>query len=197
MCSRSRIREATLLALALAAVSACDRHDQTSVPQAPPDHPSTEGTAVSALFPGGGQPPALDPNGAKYAGNAQAIAEGKRLFDWYNCSGCHFHGAGGIGPSLIDSTWAYGDKIDQIYASIYQGRPNGMPSWGAKLSPTEIWELAAYIRDGADKAKSIPIPTTPTEATPIGAARTVDAPSPAITELPPATAKSDAEPPKP
>ena len=132
-----------------------------------------------------------------YDDNAWAISEGQRLYGWYNCSGCHFHGAGGIGPSLIDSTWAYGDKIDQIYASIHQGRPNGMPSWGAKLSPTEIWELAAYIRDGADKAKSIPIPTTPTEATPIGAARTVDAPSPAITDLPPATAKNDAEPPKP
>src|SRR6185437_4559185 len=138
---------------------------------------------VTRLFLGGGSPPPPDPRGAQYDRNPRAIADGARLFDWYNCSGCHFHGAGGIGPSLIDTTWAYGGKIDQIYASIYQGRPNGMPSWGAKLSSTEIWELAAYIRDGADKAKSIPIPTTPTEATPIGAARTVDAPSPAITDL--------------
>jgi hypothetical protein len=58
-----------------------------------------------------------------------------------------------------------------------------MPTWGGKLSTTEIWELAAYIRSAANDAKSVPIPTTPTEAVPIGGAKTVDAPSPAITDL--------------
>ena len=152
---------------------------------------------MSPLFPGGGSPPPPDPQDATYDGNAQAIAEGKRLFDWYNCSGCHFHGAGGIGPSLIDSTWTYGDKIDQIYASIYQGRPNGMPSWGAKLSSTEIWELAAYIRGAAKDAESIPVPTEPPPAVPIGGAKTVDAPSPAIVDLPAPITKSDGSTPQP
>jgi cytochrome c oxidase cbb3-type subunit 3 len=187
-----------LLTVAIAALAGCGKHDRTEVAQAPPDHPSTQGTAVSALFPGGGSPPTEDPNAANYAGNAQAIAEGKRLFDWYNCSGCHFHGAGGIGPSLIDSSWIYGGRIDQIYASIYQGRPNGMPSWGQKLSPTEIWELAAYIRDAANEAADVPIPTTPTAATPVGAAKTLDAPSPAVIDLPPAPdANPDANTPQP
>jgi cytochrome c oxidase cbb3-type subunit 3 len=184
MCSRSRILELALAGVALAAIAGCGRNDHTSVAQAAPDRPSPEGTAVSTLFPGGGSAPPADPEGAKYDGNAHAVSEGKRLFDWYNCSGCHFHGAGGIGPSLIDSTWAYGGKIDQIYASIYQGRPNGMPSWGAKLSPTEIWELAAFIRSAAKDAEGVPIPTSPPPATPIGAAKTVDAPSPAIVDLP-------------
>lgn len=192
MSSRSRILELALTGAALAAIAGCGKHDSTSVAQAAPDHPSTEGTAVSPLFPGGGSAPPPDPQGAKYDGNAQAINEGKRLFDWYNCSGCHFHGAGGIGPSLIDSTWTYGDKIDQIYASIYQGRPNGMPSWGQKLSTTEIWELAAFIRSAAKDAANLPIPTSPPPATPVGAARTVDAPSPAIVDLPADNAKSDA-----
>jgi len=176
---------------ALAALVGCHHNDHTSVAQAAPDHPSTQGTAVSPLFPGGGSAPPPDPQDAKYDGNAQAIAEGRRLFDWYNCSGCHFHGAGGIGPSLIDSTWIYGDKIDQIYASIYQGRPNGMPSWGAKLSSTEIWELAAFIRSAAKDAENLPVPTQPPPAVVIGAAKTVDAPSPAIVDLP-AAAKPDA-----
>jgi cytochrome c oxidase cbb3-type subunit 3 len=198
MCSRFRILEAALIAVARAALSGCGKRDRTNVAQAPPDRPSPQGTAVSTQFPGGGSPPPADPNGAKYDGNAQAIAEGKRLFDWYNCSGCHFHGAGGIGPSLIDSTWAYGDKIDQIYASIYQGRPNGMPSWGQKLSTTEIWELAAYIRGAARDAADVPIPTTPTAATPVGAAKTLDAPSPASVDLPPAaSANDDADTPHP
>jgi hypothetical protein len=60
-----------------------------------------------------------------------------------------------------------------------------MPTWGGKLSTTEIWELAAYIRSAANDAKSVPIPTTPTEAVPAGSAKTVDAPSPAITDLSP------------
>jgi cytochrome c oxidase cbb3-type subunit 3 len=197
MYSRSRILEAALAGVALAAIGACGRSDQTSVAQAVPDHPSTQGTPVSPLFPGGGSPPPPDPQGATYDGNAQAIAEGKRLFDWYNCSGCHFHGAGGIGPSLIDSTWTYGEKIDQIYASIYQGRPNGMPSWGAKLSATEIWELAAYIRSAAKDAESLPVPIAPPPAVPIGEAKTVDAPTPAIVDLPPANATSSADAPKP
>lgn len=195
----SRFRKAELLALtvAIGALGACGRHAETQVPQAPPTRASIQGTPAPTLFPGGGSEPPEDPLAAQYAADENAKTEGKRLYDWYNCAGCHFHGAGGIGPSLGDNDWIYGGSMSQIYSTIHQGRPNGMPSWGAKLSPTEIWELAAYIRDGADKAKSIPIPTTPTEATPIGAARTVDAPSPAITELPPATAKSDAEPPKP
>ncbi|HEY0178822.1 MAG TPA: cytochrome c [Dokdonella sp.] len=189
MCSRSRIREAAVRRGALVAalalgVAACDRHAATSVEQAPPDRPSTQGTAVSTLFPGGGAPPAADPTGATYDGEPQAIAEGKRLFDWYNCSGCHFHGAGGMGPSLIDSQWIYGDHIDQIYASIYQGRPNGMPAWGAKLSSTEIWELAAYIRAAGREAAGQPLPTTPPPPVPDGAAHTIDAPSPAIVDLP-------------
>jgi cytochrome c oxidase cbb3-type subunit 3 len=183
MCSRSRIRDLAALAVGVA-LAGCQPAPTTSVAEAPPDRPSPQGTVVSGLFPGGGAPPPDNPTAAQYAGNVQAIAEGKRLFDWYNCSGCHFHGAGGIGPSLIDSSWIYGGRIEQIYASIYQGRPNGMPTWGAKLSTTEIWGLAAYVRSTADDAKSIPIPTTPTAAVPVGGAKTVSAPSPAITDFP-------------
>src|SRR6201999_4224243 len=137
-----------------------------------PDRPSAQGTPVPTLYPGGGKPAAPDPEGAKYDGNPQAIAEGKRLFGWYNCSGCHFNGAGGIGPSLMDDNWIYGDSMDQIYATIYQGRPNGMPSWGGKLSTTEIWEIAAFVRSVAKDAKSIAMPTAPPPATPAGSART-------------------------
>jgi len=185
MCSRSRIRELSVLAIGIA-LAGCKPVPTPSVAEASPDHSSTQGTVVSGLYPGGGTPPPADPEASKYEGNAQAIAVGKRLFDTYNCSGCHFHGAGGIGPSLIDSRWTYGDRIEQIYASIYQGRPNGMPTWGGKLSTTEIWELAAYVRSAASDAKSVPIPTTPTQAVPVGGAKTVDAPSPAITDLSPA-----------
>jgi len=82
-----------------------------------------------------------------YAGNAVAIADGRRLFNWYNCSGCHGgHGGGGMGPSLRDETWIYGNRDDQVFASIAQGRSKGMPSWGTKIPQSQIWELVAYIK---------------------------------------------------
>jgi cytochrome c oxidase cbb3-type subunit 3 len=130
-------------------------------------NPSQQAAAVTTLFPGGGAMPPLNPIARKYAGNAQAIAAGSRLFDWYNCSGCHFHGAGGIGPSLMDDEWIYGGRIDQIYDSVARGRPNGMPSWQGKIPANEIWQIAAYVRSlsapeptkgGAGEAEPVPSP---------------------------------------
>lgn len=104
---------------------------------------------VTGLFPGDGQPPLEDPVAKQYEGNTQAISEGKRLFGWYNCSGCHFHGGGGMGPALMSNQWRYGGRLDQIFASISQGRPNGMPSWHGKLPDAQIWQLAAFVKSMA------------------------------------------------
>src|SRR5690349_4386348 len=57
-----------------------------------------------------------------------------------------FPGGGGMGPALMDDEWRYGGRIDQIVASITEGRPNGMPSWRNKLTPDQIWKIAAYVR---------------------------------------------------
>lgn len=76
-----------------------------------------------------------------------AIQDGRRLFNWYNCSGCHGgHAGGGMGPSLRDAVWIYGNRDDQIFDSIAQGRANGMPAWGSKIPQLQIWELVAYIK---------------------------------------------------
>ena len=81
------------------------------------------------------------------SGDAVAMQDGRRLFDWYNCSGCHGgHGGGGMGPSLRDRTWLYGDRDDQIFDSIAEGRSKGMPAWGSKIPSNQIWELVAYIK---------------------------------------------------
>jgi cytochrome c oxidase cbb3-type subunit 3 len=81
------------------------------------------------------------------AGNAVAMTEGRRLFVQFNCSGCHGgHAGGGMGPSLRDAVWIYGGDDAHIYASIAQGRANGMPTWGAKIPEQEIWQLVAYIK---------------------------------------------------
>jgi cytochrome c oxidase cbb3-type subunit 3 len=101
---------------------------------------------ATTLFPDHGKPPPIDPRAERYEGNPEAIGAGQRLFNWYNCAGCHFHGAGGMGPSLMDGEWIYGGRLDQIYQTIVQGRPNGMPSWGGKIPDNEIWEIAAYVK---------------------------------------------------
>ena len=142
MCSRFRN---SVLALGLvAALCSCDREERQTrgkplgetVPAASPD----------TIFPGQGKLPPLDPRAAAYEGNAPAIAEGQRLFSWMNCSGCHAHGGGGQGVALMDGKWRYGGRIDQIAASIVEGRPNGMPAWRGRLTEQQVWQLAAYVR---------------------------------------------------
>lgn len=101
-------------------------------------------TTVSGLEPGlpSGRPPVLSP----YQENAYGIAEGKRLYGAFNCNGCHAQGGGGIGPALMDANWIYGSEPDQIYSSISQGRPNGMPAFGRRVPTQHVWQLVAYVQ---------------------------------------------------
>lgn len=121
---------------------------------------------TTTLYPGGQKAPPPDPHVKDYEGNAKEIAAGKMLFEAFNCSGCHFHGAGGMGPPFMnDGHWIYGGRLDQIFASISQGRPNGMPSWGDKLAPQQIWSIAAYVKSlslpGEHKQIDVPPPPAP------------------------------------
>ncbi|HYH09583.1 MAG TPA: c-type cytochrome [Thermoanaerobaculia bacterium] len=81
-----------------------------------------------------------------YGYNAYAISEGKRLFTWYNCQGCHGNGGGGMGPPLMDARWRYGADPEQIFATIVEGRPNGMPSFRGKIPEYQVWQLVAYVQ---------------------------------------------------
>ena len=51
-----------------------------------------------------------------------------------------------MGPPLIDENWIYGSEPENIYATIIQGRPNGMPAFGGKLGDQQVWQLVAYVR---------------------------------------------------
>ena len=79
-------------------------------------------------------------------GNAYEIAQGKRLFRWYNCAGCHSNGGGGMGPALMDDTWIYGHQPDAIFSTIMEGRPNGMPAFRGRIPESQVWQLVAYVR---------------------------------------------------
>ena len=85
-------------------------------------------------------------NFSPYDENAYAVNQGKRLYSWYNCNGCHAHGGGGIGPPLIDAEWRYGSDPAAIFQTITQGRPNGMPSFGGHIPDDQVWQLVAYVR---------------------------------------------------
>jgi len=81
-----------------------------------------------------------------FEGDAGAAEEGHRLYDRMNCAGCHGYKAkGGMGPDLTDNHWRYGGTPVQIYKSIYEGRPKGMPAWGRALPSDSIWQLTSYI----------------------------------------------------
>ena len=85
-----------------------------------------------------------------FGNNAYAISEGKRLYSAFNCNGCHAaNGGGAIGPALTDDLWIYGYAPAQIYATIVQGRPNGMPSFAGKLPEQQVWQLVSYVESMA------------------------------------------------
>jgi cytochrome c oxidase cbb3-type subunit 3 len=55
-------------------------------------------------------------------------------------------GGGGIGPALMDDKWIYGSAGEQIYSTIVQGRPNGMPAFGGRIPDDQIWQIVAYVQ---------------------------------------------------
>lgn len=82
-----------------------------------------------------------------YAGNAEAAAEGKKLFE-ENCRSCHGEkGSGGFGPNLTDREWIFGGSDAEVFASIAGGRPKGMPSFEGTLGKDRIWKTIVYLRE--------------------------------------------------
>jgi cytochrome c oxidase cbb3-type subunit 3 len=124
-------------------VASCERETRR-YKELPAAAARPESTQVSGLVAGAPaeQPPVLSP----YQENAYGIAEGKRLYTAFNCNGCHAQGGGGIGPALMDEKWIYGGAPDQIYSTIAQGRPNGMPSFARRVPSQQIWQLVAYVQ---------------------------------------------------
>ncbi|MBA3495565.1 MAG: c-type cytochrome [Gemmatimonadales bacterium] len=121
-----------------------------------PSPPAAAGVPVRAVrtsdLAAGPAAPASDmPN--PYADAPGAEVDGRQLYQSLNCGGCHGGaGGGGIGPPLADAKWIYGGSDANIYASVVQGRPNGMPSYGPMLTGEPVWKLAAYVRTFSEHA---------------------------------------------
>lgn len=140
-------------------LAACNRENRNLDAGAAQSGPSA--VRVSDLQPGPARPAPTDPRADDYEGNATHIANGQRYYKWFNCSGCHFNGGGGIGPPLMDDKWRYGGSMEQIYQSIEEGRPNGMPTFRGKIPEQQIWEIAAYVRTLSGNADKLAAPSRP------------------------------------
>ena len=127
----------------VAALPACKREERDSRPQ--PVAERAEGDiVVSGLYAGG--PPEPPPAYKEYEESSYHVSQGQQLFSAMNCVGCHANGGGGIGPPLMDDVWIYGSEPANVFATIVQGRPNGMPSFGGRIPENQVWELVAYVR---------------------------------------------------
>ena len=140
--TRFRLRHVFVFVFVLVFVS-CDRETRRfrDVPAGQDTRPVTR---LSALQPGA---PTVDrPITSTYDNNAYAISQGKRLYNYFNCVGCHANGGGGMGPPLMDDRWIYGSDPENIFNTIVEGRPNGMPSFGGRIPADRIWWIVAYVR---------------------------------------------------
>jgi cytochrome c oxidase cbb3-type subunit 3 len=146
---------ARLLLISCVLFSGCERETRAFHDEAP----STVTTSPTTFRVGGTpQPVARNPQAARYEHNAFHIGEGKRYYEWYNCYSCHAAGGGDIGPPLMDDQWRYGGEIEQIFSSIVEGRPNGMPSFAGRIPEQQLWEIAAYVRAMSGNAAKDAVP---------------------------------------
>lgn len=144
MFSRFLIKGVLIAAGSTLLLAGCSKGGAFQTPAATNNVP---GVIASALDPGVDHSLVTpDPRAAEYYDNADAVTTGKRLFNQYNCSGCHSNGGGGMGPDLMDNEWIYGDRLEQIHQTLVEGRPNGMPAWGGKIPDPQLWQIAAYVR---------------------------------------------------
>lgn len=135
------LRHAVLLFLASMIVAGCERRETARVPGG-----VGRGGDVRQieLQPGQVIPTTVMQN--PFEKNPYAVRDGERLYNWYNCSGCHFQGGGGIGPPLMDDDWIYGGEPQNIFDTIMEGRPEGMPSYRGKLPNDDAWKIVAYVQ---------------------------------------------------
>ena len=141
---------ASLAVLALALVG-CDREARE-----PRGRPLPEGGPLMAAAV---DPAKADPRAKDYMDNAYQVSQGQTYYRWMNCAGCHANGGGGMGPALMDQTWLYGGKPEEIFSTIVAGRPNGMPSFRERIPDFQIWQLAAYVRSMSGQLRKDAAPT--------------------------------------
>jgi cytochrome c oxidase cbb3-type subunit 3 len=146
-----RARVLVVVPILGAATSACQRETRDFLPPKP-------GAVVASAASAAASQAEITNAAAmvgRYEHNAYGTSVGKRLWTWYNCSGCHgAGGGGGSGPALIDRVCIYGGDAGTVYQTIAYGRPNGMPAFASRIPNDQLWQLAAYVRSMAGLASA-------------------------------------------
>ncbi|HET8744846.1 MAG TPA: cytochrome c [Ramlibacter sp.] len=151
---RARLAWLLLAASALAACEREERHFAAEVQNATGGATAVRRSSNQPAMAQSGLVKLAEKSISMYDDNAFAISEGKRLYRWYNCSGCHANGGGGIGPALMDSQWIYGSDPQSLFNTVMQGRPNGMPSFGGHIPEDQVWKIVAYVRSMGGAVRS-------------------------------------------
>jgi cytochrome c oxidase cbb3-type subunit 3 len=148
------MRAAPLLALTVLLAAGCQREER-ELRLDPPIAAALDDVALMSNSIAGAYPQVYAALGKPYVNNAYDLSQGKRLYAWFNCDGCHADGGGASGPAFLDGWWRYGPDIVSIVASIRDGRPHGMPAFRDRLTTEQIWQLAGYVQTvGAYSAKT-------------------------------------------
>lgn len=89
----------------------------------------------------------VDENTVTYLTSPADLDAGKQIFSTI-CAACHMADGGGlVGPNLTDNYWIHGGSIKDIFKTIKYGYPEkGMKSWKDDYSPTQIAQLASFIK---------------------------------------------------
>lgn len=88
-----------------------------------------------------------------FAGNAEAIATGKALFE-ATCAGyCHATEGSkrnGRCPNLFDCEWKHGGSEGEIFHAVTEGVPRTeMVGFKGKLPDEILWKIIAYLRSAS------------------------------------------------
>jgi cytochrome c oxidase cbb3-type subunit 3 len=117
------------MVLSAAAVTGCEPEKRALAPTAPLTDPSGPADERASIF----------------EDSFWQVSEGSLYFTWYGCGACHGESAKGV-LDLGDDRWLYGGSMADVFASIANGRPAGMPAYRSRMPQEQLWQVSAYVR---------------------------------------------------
>lgn len=89
----------------------------------------------------------VDENNVTLITDASQLEKAGSIFK-DNCAACHGKSAeGGVGPNLTDDYWLHGGTLSSVFKTIKYGvAEKGMKPWESDFSPSQISQLASYIK---------------------------------------------------
>jgi mxaJ protein len=122
--------------------------NQGAAPQQPPQPaPGVDPQPAADAPPPAAADPAIKTLNP-FAGNADMIAEGRKLYVQVGCQGCHGGGGGGgMAVPLIDDIWKFGSDDETLFKLIKGQIPQQtMPTVYNSLPDDDVWKLLTFIR---------------------------------------------------